>query len=51
MANCKHSSCGNLRLVTCAKCKGKGVNEYGSRCKICGGSGKLCPKHGADHGN
>lgn len=45
-------------LQTCAVCKGKGEvyrsTTFGGggmeRCKGCGGSGKVCPKHGANYG-
>jgi len=48
MATCKKCS---KTLVTCGNCQGKGVKD-GKACKICSGSGKLCPgTHGADHGN
>lgn len=45
------------RLSTCPTCKGKGVTDQGGpltishkSCPNCKGTGKLCPKHGNDHG-
>lgn len=49
MASCKKCY---KPLVTCGNCQGKGATKDGKACKICAGSGKLCPSsHGANHGN
>ncbi len=50
MEKCKQSFCGKM-LVTCGNCNGNGIDKNKKKCTLCGGSGKLCPKHGADHGN
>jgi DnaJ-class molecular chaperone len=45
------------RLSTCPTCKGKGTTDQGGvfttshkSCPNCKGTGKICPKHGHDHG-
>ncbi len=47
----------NAKLSTCPRCKGKGTIYVSSLlsgsekpCPNCNGTGKICPKHGNDHG-